>query len=149
MQSLNDLKKRYVNFYEAEAVSVAELKSVEISLGVKLPDDFNEISKFYNGGLLGGISHNEISRSGSATNVVDETIRLRNTISLDKNYIVLAEPPGSLIVLNISGVPAVIWCDAVDAKNINSQSFANDPDVWESYSGFFEFLLDREESDDC
>ncbi|MEE4688327.1 SMI1/KNR4 family protein [Pseudomonas alliivorans] len=149
MKSSTDLKKRYVNFYEAEAVSVEELKSVEIRLGVKLPDDFNEISKFYNGGLLGGISHNEISSSGSATNIVDETIRLRNAISLDQNYIVLAEPPGSLIVLNISGVPAVIWCDAVDAGNINFQSFANDPDVWESYSDFFEFLLDREGSDDC
>lgn len=67
-------------FMRLKQSSVNGLKSVEISLGVKLSDDFNKISKFYSGGLLEGISHNEISSSGSATNIVDDTIRLRKAI---------------------------------------------------------------------
>jgi len=148
MQTLNFLKVRLAKLYDFESCSKYDLDSVEELLGINLPEDFRAVAGFYRGGLLGGISHYEIASSTNWANVVDETIRLRSTINLSHDYVVLAEPPGSLIVLNISNAPAVIWCDAVDAENINSQCFSTEPDVWQSYSDFFDFLLNRDESDD-
>ena len=105
------------------------------------------MAKFYSGGFLGGISHHEIASVGEATNIVQETLRLRESIGLAESYVVIAEPSESLFVLNTKGKPTVIWCDAVEAKNINSGSFSNEPDTWESYGEFFEYLLGEEEDE--
>ncbi len=143
-----DLKNRYSAIYGAEPCSEDELHNVEKALGLELPDDFKQVSRFYSGGLLGGISHHEIAASGDAANVVDETLRIRAAIGLEQHYVVLAEPSGSIIVLDVSGQPAVIWCDAVDAVNINSRRFSTVPDVWGNYADFFSYLLEEEEKGD-
>lgn len=147
MVDIDTLRKRYIAEFGDEPCSNQVLSDVESALNVKLPEDFKQISSFYSGGYLGGISHHEIACIGDATNIVRETLRLRDSIGLDTNYIVIAEPAESLIVLNTTGRPAVIWCDAVEAKNINSQEFINLPDTWESYNEFFEYLLDEEEDE--
>lgn len=147
MVNIDRLKEKYTEIYGVEACPVEALNFLEKELGLKVPDDFKEISRFYSGGLLGGISHYEIAGSEVATSIVQETLRLRGAIGLNKEYIVLAEPSESLIVLNVSGVPAVIWCDAIDAININSKSFETQPDCWDSYAEFFSYLLDREETE--
>ncbi|MCG8613267.1 MAG: hypothetical protein MI864_22380 [Pseudomonadales bacterium] len=82
---------------------------------------------------------------GEATNIVQETLRIREAIGLDSDYVVLAEPAESIIVMKTTGDPAVLWCDAVEAKHVNLQEFVNEPDTWESYSAFFEYLLDEED----
>jgi hypothetical protein len=140
-----ELKSRYVAICGAEPCSENELHNIEKALGLKLPSDFKQVSRFYSGGLLGGISHHEIAASGNASNVVDETLRIRAAIGLERHYVVLAEPSGSIIVLDASAHPAVIWCDAVDAVNINSCKFSTSPDVWENYADFFSYLLEEEE----
>ena len=147
MLNIKDLEKRYIELYGKEPCSEMALKEIEDKLDIELPSDFKEIACFYSGGLLGGVSHHEIASAGCATNILNETMRLRESIRLDNHFVVLAEPSESIIVLNVSEVPAVIWCDAVDAININSASYNNQPDTWESYSEFFSYLLSEEEDE--
>ena len=50
--------------------------------------------------------------------IIDETIRLREAVNLPMRFIVLAEPPESLIVLDTKNIPSVIWFDTVDISRI-------------------------------
>ncbi|OUM05740.1 SMI1/KNR4 family protein [Pseudomonas syringae] len=151
MSNIENLKEKYKAYYDLDSGSKEALESIEKELAIKLPLDFKQIAMFYNGGLLGCISHHAISSETNPLNIVDETLRLRKSINLTDNYIVLAEPAESIIVLDVSSVPAVIWCDAIDAidaENINTKKFSTPPDSWDSYASFFSYLLDREESGD-
>lgn len=145
MHSTLELKDRYIAIHELEPCNDFELDSIEQMLGIKLPNDLKQVATFYSGGLLGGISHHELAAAGAAMNIVDETLRLRAAIGLDERYIVLAEPAISIIVLDVLGSPAVIWCDATDAMNLNSRTFSSAPDLWDTYSDFFCYLLEQKE----
>lgn len=79
-------------------------------------------------------------------NIIDETIRLKETVNLSRRFIVLAEPPESLIVLDTENNPAVIWFDALDISRIEEKSFITKPDEWDSYADYFEELLEEEEN---
>ncbi|WP_346397695.1 SMI1/KNR4 family protein [Pseudomonas syringae] len=126
--NIESLKEKYKAYYDLDSGSKETLESIEKELAIKLPLDFKQIAMFYNGGLLGGISHHAISSDTNPLNIVDETLRLRKSINLADDYIVLAEPAESIIVLDVSSVPAVIWCDAIDAidaidaENINTKN---------------------------
>ncbi|EPM54080.1 hypothetical protein A264_08416 [Pseudomonas syringae pv. actinidiae ICMP 19071] len=148
MLNTGDLKEKYKLHYDLESGSKEAIESLEKKLGIKLPLDFKKIAMFYNGGLLGGISHHAISSETNPLNIVDETLRLRKAINLAAEFIVLAEPSESVIVLDTSSFPAVVWCDAIDAENLNTKKFSTQPDYWESYASFFSYLLEREESGD-
>jgi hypothetical protein len=103
MTDIADLKKKYIALYGAEGCTAEELLRIEAALDVQLPDDFKMISELYSGGFLGGISHHEIATHGEATNIVQETLRIRKAIGLNKALVVLAEPSGSLVVLDVRG----------------------------------------------
>jgi hypothetical protein len=123
------------------------LQELERSLGVILPNDFKEIAAFYSGGIVGGISHNAIATSGPATNIFEETVRLRQALNLPRSLVVLAEPAESLIIMDTSaseGSPAVMWIDASDARDLAGLEGLHDPQLWRSYTDFFDFLLVRE-----
>ena len=147
MVEIIELKDRYDAIYGCEPVDEEVISKIEAELDLKLPLDFKEISLFYSGGFLGGVSHHEIACVGEATNILQETLRLRDAIGLGHNFIVIAEPSESLIVLNVRSSPNVIWCDAVEAKNLNSMNFVNQPNTWESYSDFFEYMITEEEDE--
>jgi len=91
-------------------------------------------------------SSEELSKIEKLLNT-ETTIRLRQAIDLDESFVVLAEPPASIIVLKTRPVPKVIWCDATDAENLNDGNFNTTPDTWASYGDFFNFLLDREDEE--
>ncbi|PIB16382.1 SMI1/KNR4 family protein [Vibrio rotiferianus] len=143
MNSFTKLKSRYEDLYGNEPCADGTIDAVENKLGLHLPEDFRVISGFYSGGVLGGISHHEIAAEGSATNVVNETLRLRTTTNLPNEFVVIAEPPSGLIVMNVKN-DKVIWCDSTDVNGLGTDSCIN-PDVWDSYSDFFCYLLDEEE----
>ena len=147
MVNISELESRYVALYGKEPCGIGVIGDIERELGVRLPADFKLIAGFYSGGLLGGVSHHEIASVGAATNIVRETLRLRGSIALSDSYVVLAEPSGSVIFLDVSGRPAVIWCDAVEVESLSARNFINQPDVWGSYSDFFAYLLDEEEGE--
>lgn len=136
-----------LSIYESEPCGDGVITEIETNLGIQLPDDFKEVAKFYSGGFLCSISHHEIASFGEATNIVRETLRLRESIGIADNYLVIAEPSESLIVLNTKGKPIVIWCYAVGANNINSGRFSNKPDTLDDYGEFFEYLLAEEEGE--
>lgn len=144
MTDIAELKEKYIELYGAEGCSPGELAKIETALNVQLPYDFKKISEFYSGGFLGGISHHEIATHGEATNIVQETLRIREATGLNNEFIVLAEPSGSIIVLDVRGKSSVIWCDAVEVDCLNTMEFVTKPDIWDSYASFFLYLLNQE-----
>lgn len=140
---MNQLRQRYTLHYPDEGIAEKQLDEIEKALDIRLPVSFREISAFYRGGLLGGISHFSI-QNDRKPNVKDETLRLRESVGLPSHFVVLAEPPD---VLDTSGTPEVIWLDAMDVSNLADRTFISPPDVWESYGEFFGTLLAEEEEE--
>ena len=101
--------------------------------------------------MLGGVSHNAIDTSGPATNVVEETLRLRSAINLPQRFVVLSEPPNSLVVLDCkcraTNAPTVIWCAAHDVERFGDLTAMSNPETWPTYAEFFSYLLDEEEEE--
>lgn len=149
--NVDDLKRRYCSLFGVEPVERRAVEEIESRLDVKLPCDLKQIASFYRGGFLGGKSHHAISYLGPATNIVDETLRLRKTIGLPHRLITLAEPAASLIVLETTcdeiEMTPVIWCDAIDATKLDKIEALNKPQIWSSYAAFFSYLLDEEEEE--
>ena len=143
----DQLRTRYIELFGEEPTTDGVLDQIQAQLGVTIPRDFRTISSFYSGGMVGGISHHAIATQGPATNVVTETLRLRESIALPHSLLVLAEPVESLVILatdHSRSQPAVIWIDSIDASNLNNVESLHNPQTWSSYADFFEFLLDRE-----
>ncbi len=148
--SIDDLQKWYVSLFGIEPTEVGELSRMEKRLGVHFPQDFEEISKFYKGGIIGGISHHAIATGRPGASVTEETERLRQAVGLPHDFVVLAEPSESLIVMNTSatsGSPVVIWCDASDVYRLGTLEELRKPDTWPSYAEFFSYLLGAEAED--
>jgi len=137
-------QEKYLSFYGVEPCPLGEVLEIEEKLNICLPEDFKAISTFYSGGLLGGISHYSIGSGDDEFNVVNETLRLRRAIGLSNEYVALAEPAGSLIVLNVLHGPAVLWCDALDVGSLGATGFSNFVDTWNTYEDFFLYLLQQE-----
>jgi hypothetical protein len=145
--TIDDLKSRYTGFFGSDPAKNGELNSIEGELGIQLPPDFREISRFYSGGILGGISHNAIAMRGPGANITDETKRLRETVGLPHSMVVLAEPPESLIVMNTkptAEMPSVIWLDAFDVAKLRSPVDLHNPQTWPTYTDVFNYLLENE-----
>lgn len=147
MERIKELKERYLNLQQSDGVNNAVLSEIEKTLKIKLPSDFCEISSFYSGGYLGGISNYSFANNDGNTNIIEETIRLRETINLPLRYIVLAEPPESIIVMDTENIPSIIWCDAVEVTKLNDKSFISKPNEWNSYTEYFAQLTEDEEDD--
>jgi hypothetical protein len=148
MPKIDELKERYRVLYGNEGVGESTLSEIEAALGLTLPQDFKEIARFFRGGFLGGKSHHAIDISGPANNIVGETLRLRNAIGLPTKFVVIAEPAESLIVMETGAESSnIIWCDAFDAKNLADAAGLRNPQVWPSYSVFFEYLVNEEEDE--
>lgn len=145
--SIDQMQNRYIAMFGHEPVEQGALDQIESLLGVVLPGDFREISLFYSGGIVGGISHHAIETPVPANNIVEETTRIRKAVKLPRSMVVLAEPPSSLIVLvtdPTKNQPAVIWLDHIDAARLDDLEALHNPQTWCSYADFFGFLLDRE-----
>jgi hypothetical protein len=145
--ALEALRYRYIKVFGIEPSDPGEVREIELRLEVTLPGDFWFISTFYGGGMLGGISHHAISDRGPATNIVDETERIRKALGLNNDIVVLAEPPESLIVMDLiqgSDRAIILWLDGWDVGHLPDRKFQGNPQSWNSYSEFFAFLLDRE-----
>lgn len=147
MANIQDLKDRYINLYPSDGIDKSVIKRIEDILKIRLPEDLCQIAEFYSGGLLGGISSFSFAYEGISPNIVDETLRLRNAIKLPSRFIVLAEPPESLIVMDTENMPSIIWCDAMDAEKIGNMLFAIESQTWGTYIEFFTKLLEDEEEE--
>ncbi|WP_045521070.1 SMI1/KNR4 family protein [Neobacillus niacini] len=132
---IRELMERYENLYSLEGLNDKQINVIETSLEIKLPNDFKQICSFYSGELIGNISI--FAFDGNSPNIIDETLSLRDAINLPLNFIVLAEPPASLILMDIEKKPSVLWCDSNDVQRIHNHSFVSSPDYWDTFSDFF------------
>lgn len=143
MKNLFELKMKYLEIFPEDSLNQDELNAIEKRLGITLPSDFKEISEYFSGGSVGIIEFYDF-KDNNDINIVDETLRLRESIQLPEQYIVLAEPPESVVLMDIRNIPAIIWCDCIDIENINGNNYLRQPDTWESFSDFFYDMLMEE-----
>lgn len=142
--NIMQIKEQYLTLFpEDDLIAEDVVAIIEHQLQVKLPADFKEITQFFGGGLVGGISI--FSLADHTPNIVEETLRLRKTVNFPSSLIFLAEPPESMIVLDTANHPAVIWCDSVDVYQLQHRSFQVPPDTWNTFIDFFAYLLMQEE----
>ncbi|MBZ9558062.1 MULTISPECIES: SMI1/KNR4 family protein [unclassified Modicisalibacter] len=149
MTDISTLKSRYESIYGHEPCGDGALEDIERTLEIILPEDFKEISRFFSGGFLGGVSHNDIESCGNSTSILQETLRVREQTGLNKQYAVIAEPSESIILLNTKGQPSIIWCDAIEIEKMGTNEFGPPPDTWQNYRDFFAYLLDEEEQENA
>lgn len=143
MQDIEKIKSIYLEQYPEDGLREEEVKLIESTLNIKLPNDFRLISKFFSGGDVGIIDFFDFKRN-NPINIIDETLRLRETIDLPFNFLVLAEPEESIVILDLNVKPSVIWCDAVEVDKIIERNFDNPPDVWECFSDLFYDMLNED-----
>jgi hypothetical protein len=148
--TLDQMRSRYIALFGLEPVENGVLEQIESELGINFPSDFRTIATFYSGGIVGGISHHAIGHGGNPNNITSETMRLREAVRLPHSIVTLAEPPESLIVLETERAneqPSVFWIDGSDVSRLGEKESIRSPQVWPSYSDFFQFLLEREADD--
>lgn len=117
------------------------LSEIETILNVQLPADFKTIATFYDGNHFSMINDFSLTATDKKPNIVDETLNLRKNINLPKNFILLAKPAESFILLDTENTPQIIWCNAKDIANLSTKKFQTNPYTRESYSDFFEEML--------
>lgn len=145
MNTIQSIKKRYDLLFPDDVITPQVIAKMEQQLQLQLPDDFKKIASFFNGGLIGGISI--FSYDHYTPNIIEETLRLRKDIQFPHSLLFLAEPAGSMIVLDTAHTPAVIWCDSIDVHQLHDRSFQIAPDTWDTFGDFFEYLLTQEEAE--
>ncbi|MDR2155778.1 MAG: hypothetical protein LBE78_12285 [Burkholderiaceae bacterium] len=142
---MDQLKIRYEKLNGLHPAEENYLCELESDLNLSLPHDFLSATKFFDGSGIAVLPLHAIACE-PATNVLSETKRLRDSIGLPEKFLVLGEPPESLLVLDCSD-GRVIWCDAIDAPRLGKEPLAREPETWRAFSDFFTYLLDEEEND--
>ena len=136
------MQTKYKSIYGEDGISQEQIQYIESKLAVILPPDFKCIAGFFNGGDLCSIDNYAFYNNINNYNIVDETLLLRNSINLPKKFIVLAEPPESIIVMDTLCKPSIIWCDSYDVENLSNIQLLNNPCLWDSYADFFWDMLE-------
>lgn len=147
MHDINSLKNRYVAMNGHRRISNDMLRSIQAELGLVLPLDFMQITEFYDGSGFNVLPLYSLAGNAPKMNPVNETLRLRESVQLPSNWLVLGEPPESLLLMDCANGGKVLWLDAVDVARISSNSFNKEPETWDSFSDFFDYLLEEEEAD--
>ncbi|WP_141248115.1 SMI1/KNR4 family protein [Flavobacterium sp. ACN2] len=111
-------------------------------LHVKLPSDFCEISNFFNGSIW---MHSFLF--DDPTNLIEETLRIRKAVGIPDRFIVLAEHDMSVFVMDTENKPSIIWLDSIEISLLDTLEAISEPDIWNDFSDFFEYLLDDEEEE--
>ncbi len=146
MHDMNILRNKYRALYDIDGISKEYLVKIEHELQIKLPNDFREISSFYSGGDVGGKNIHSFLFS-DPTNLIEETLRIREAVDLPNRFVVIAEQAESIIVMDTENKPSIIWLDSVEITKLDEQDFIAKPDVWEEFSDFFNYILDDEEEE--
>jgi hypothetical protein len=147
MTDVDCLRIRYVQLNGERATQPAVLSRIESRLALELPADFRRIAEFFDGGGINTLPLYSLDSNDGTWNVVEQTLRLRTAIALPKIFVVLAEPPESLIVMNCAEGGSVLWIDATDAGRLATGEPLRKPDEWTCFADFFSEILEQEELD--
>ena len=140
-----DQEGRYGRLNGLRPAKEGALEELERSLDLSLPAEFHETARFFDGSGFVSLPLHAIGPT-SATTILSETTRLRSSIQLPANFVVLGEPPESLLVLDCTD-GKVLWIDATDAPRLGKECLCRDPTIWNSFGAFFDYLLTEEEQD--
>lgn len=147
MSSLEKVKSRFESLNGIRAVDPDFIETLERELGISLSSSFKLVGEFFDGSGIYILPLHQIGFE-SPTNVLGETKRLRSSVQLLSNYLVLGESTEGLIVMDCnSQLGQVLWCDAVDVNRLGKETLMTAPEVWNSYMDFAEYLVSEEESD--
>jgi len=139
---IEDLRKRLESLSGIHKLHADDVSLLENKLDLVLPNDFKRVSVVCDGAWIGLY---DVKTDSPAFSILTETLRLREAIKLPTNFVVLAEPAGSLIILDCN-TGKVIWLDDIDALNLTDIPNLHNPDVWNDYITFFsDWLKDAEE----
>ncbi|WP_282610164.1 hypothetical protein [Pelagibius sp. Alg239-R121] len=141
---MQELRDRYIKLNGLCAVDTQRLINTQSELGLTFPESFYEACKFFDGSGCGNFFHN-IDRAVEP-NIFGETQRLRESISLPNRYLVIGEPPGSLLLIDCE-IGSTIWCDASDAPNLAKGGPLRDPTIWNNFYECLEFAIEQEEEE--
>ena len=141
---MSEVQSRYEARAGSNPISPDFLRKLEEGLGVSLPASFVAVAAYFDGRGVDALPLHPLADIPG--NALDETLRLRRAIDLPARFLVLGEPPESLLVLDcIDG--RVIWCDAGDAEGLGEGRFNLAPHVWTQFSDFLDFLLDEQDAE--
>lgn len=143
MKDINKLRDRYILLFgEIDGVSTEDLNKIESELQLSLPTDFKEIASFCDGRI--GLHSFLFS---DPTNIIEETLRIRKAVGIPNNFVILAEDSISVFVMDTQKKPSVIWLDSIEISQLDNPSSLSNPDIWNDFSDFFEYLLNKEEEE--
>jgi hypothetical protein len=144
--------KFYELFPEEKGLSYTDVSDdIQKKLQIILPDEFKKICLFFrgnNGPLFGSLY--SFDPKDADWNICDETLRLRQSINLPNNLVILAEPDESVILMEIANgsevTSKVYWLGTGDAYNLaEGKPLEDNPIIFPTFTDFFSYLLDEEE----
>jgi hypothetical protein len=144
------LLDRYVARNRGQPTTSGELTRIEERLGVVLPRDLKQIATTaYAGAMLACVDMYATSAESTGWSIVDATLALRDSVGLPNRYVVLAEPPESVILLETrseEGEPApVLWLDIADAHRLlTGEAVEGEGHQFPTYADFFAYLLQQD-----
>lgn len=149
MDKFIEIRDRYINKYGLRPAKTNFICDIEEKLSIKLPFEFKEILKYFDGYDIEYYYLFAFDCEISDTNVYSETLRLRNVINLPKNWLFISEPPESAIFMDCSksDFGEIIWIDSHDVYNLENQNFVSKVDRWASFTEFLKFILDKQEEE--
>jgi len=152
-EKINLLKEKFFQLFPLDknpGLNADNIKCIEKILKVQLPKDFISITKFFDGnnGIVFGNMYS-FNPTHSDWNICDQTIRLRESVKLPHNMLVLAEPDEGIVLMEITSSneisSKVYWLGIGDGYNlIEGKSLEDNPVVFSSFTDFFAYLLDEE-----
>ena len=137
IEQLQNICQKMLNY---QGTTLANLAEIEQRLNIHLPSDFKTIATFYDGGHFSLINDFSLGLD-KQPNIIEETSHLRQDIKLPTNFILLAKPGESFILLDTENTPHIIWCNAKDISNLASYNFQTTPYTRKTYADFFEEML--------
>lgn len=114
---------------------------IENTLKIKLPRDFQQISQFFEGSNL---------RFGlfCLDDLISENVSYRNAYNpLPPKYLALGENSVSFIVLDTETGKVIEMATNDYGNLVEGEELCDNPQFFNSYSDFFEYLLDEEEKE--
>lgn len=143
--SINNKLKSIIDEHKVPLSDAALNNIAQICPHKKLPLDFITLNKKHRADFF---SFFDFFNFGNKEGVVEETLYYREKENLPHNYIVLFSDDVSFVLLKTLPDKAseVIWCDEPDFYNLCRKGrMEYKATVFNSFTDFYEFLLDEEE----
>jgi SMI1-KNR4 cell-wall len=149
MINFDALKQKYLNLYSERGLEINDFLDIENNLNIKLPSDFKEVARYYDGYYrIASHTFFDFSPKSTGGNIVNKTNFYRGCdLKLPKKFLALCEGDEDITVLD-TVIGNVYWLGSSDIYNLADGSpLLDNPYIFPSFTAFFEYLLDEEEKE--